>query len=220
MSPESHRTLSKHLLRYGLRGLGAGSDEAIGPQARFEPGVGAHDSSSHEKCCLSRIAPLGRSPVKPMLQIILHRAIRIQIPRSKGFISTPNSCSTTARSVTAASESHSVVTLACAICSVLKSSTTGAKDFATVEEWAGNGRSILENSLIDLVCSVRGTRHCATGAAGLPCTSVRGGTDCVTTLPAVTTAPRPITTLGKIMTPGPMNASLSILTPRNSRNVR
>src|SRR5437016_13524818 len=119
-------------------------------------------------------------------------------------------------SVTAAIQSHSFVSLACGNRPDLHSFPTRRSSDLTAEAGPGNGRSVLENSLIDLVCSVRGTPHCATGAAGLPCTSVSGGTDCVTTLPAVTTAPRPITTLGKIMTPGPMNASLSILTPRNS----
>ena len=44
---------------------------------------------------------------------------------------------------------------------------------------------------------VRGTPHFAIATAGLPCTSVIGGTDFVTTLPAATTAPRPITTFGE-----------------------
>src|SRR6516162_5776163 len=75
-----------------------------------------------------------------------------------------------------------------------------------------NGLSRRENSFM-LVFSLRGTRHVATGTAGLPCTTVIGDTERVTTLPAVTTAPCPMVTLDKMIAPGPINASRSILTP-------
>jgi hypothetical protein len=42
----------------------------------------------------------------------------------------------------------------------------------------------------------------ATCVAGFPCTSDIGATECVTTLPAVTTAPRPIVIFGRIIEPG------------------
>ena len=41
----------------------------------------------------------------------------------------------------------------------------------------------------------------ATGWAGLPCATVIGGTEAVTTLPAVTTALRPMVTLGSEIAP-------------------
>src|SRR3970282_1669862 len=62
------------------------------------------------------------------------------------------------------------------------------------------------------VSAPSGTPQRATGTAGLPCTSVIGATDCVTTLPAGTTGPRPIVTLGSTIAPGPMKTSSSILT--------
>ena len=74
------------------------------------------------------------------------------------------------------------------------------------------GFSRLENSFSG-VLGQRGTPHVAIGTAGLPCTIVIAGTDLVTTLPAVTTAPSPICTSGRIMTPGPMKAFLPILMP-------
>jgi hypothetical protein len=56
----------------------------------------------------------------------------------------------------------------------------------------------------------------ATGLAGFPCTIVRGGTWRDTTLPAVTTAPCPIVTSGRITAFGPMNTSSSIRTETSS----
>ena len=50
------------------------------------------------------------------------------------------------------------------------------------------GLSCRLNSLIGVFIP-SGTPHRATGTAGLPCTMVRRGTDLVTTLPALTTAP-------------------------------
>src|SRR5207302_10138326 len=78
------------------------------------------------------------------------------------------------------------------------------------------GLSPLANSFID-TSSLSGTSTVAIGCAGLPCTIVLGGTDLVTTLPAVTIAPRPIVTFGNTITPAPSEASSSINTPRCSR---
>src|ERR1039458_502483 len=78
-----------------------------------------------------------------------------------------------------------------------------------------NGLRCLANSLI-VTSGPSGVPHDATGTAGFPCTAVIGGTDRVTTLPAVTTAPRPTTTPGRMMAPGPTKASRSIVTPLNS----
>ena len=44
-----------------------------------------------------------------------------------------------------------------------------------------------------------------------------GGTDLVTTLPAVTIAPRPMATFGNTITPTPSTASSTITTPSSSR---
>jgi hypothetical protein len=60
-------------------------------------------------------------------------------------------------------------------------------DFAEVELSDVRRR---ENAFKEM-SGVRGTPHFAMATAGLPCTTVIGGTDFVTTLPAVTTAPRP-----------------------------
>src|ERR1039457_5564012 len=54
------------------------------------------------------------------------------------------------------------------------------------------------------VCNPSGTPHRATRLAGLPCTTVIGGTDAVTTLPALMTAPSPMMTPGKINAHAPM----------------
>src|SRR5580658_8477594 len=74
------------------------------------------------------------------------------------------------------------------------------------------GFKLFEKSF-NVISGPSGTPHCATGTAGFPCTTVIGGTERVTTLPAVTTAPRPITTFGRITAHGPIKASFSILTP-------
>src|SRR5215472_16589323 len=74
-----------------------------------------------------------------------------------------------------------------------------------------SGFNLRRNSLY-AVAQVNGISQCAIGLAGLPCTIVMGGTERVTTLPAVTTAPRPIVTLGRMIAPGPMYASSSIRT--------
>ena len=76
-----------------------------------------------------------------------------------------------------------------------------------------SGLRRMENS-IKGVSGIRGTPHLATGTAGLPWTTVIGGTELVTTLPAVTTAPSPISTFGRMITPGPMKACFPIFTPR------
>src|SRR5579864_5961082 len=58
-----------------------------------------------------------------------------------------------------------------------------------------SGLSPRENSFC-VTAALSGTSHRATGTAGFPWTTVIGGTDRVTTLPAATTAPRPMTTFG------------------------
>jgi hypothetical protein len=63
------------------------------------------------------------------------------------------------------------------------------------------------------VSGTSGTPHLATGTAGLPWTTVIERTELVTTLPAVTTAPSPISTFGRMITPGPMKACFPIRTP-------
>ena len=57
-----------------------------------------------------------------------------------------------------------------------------------------------------------GTPQRATGSAGLPRTIVSGGTEVVTTLPAVITAPSPTVTWGSSSEPGPMKTSSPIRT--------
>ena len=80
----------------------------------------------------------------------------------------------------------------------------------------GSGLRFLENSFSETSRRI-GTPMRAIGLAGLPCTIVMGGTDVVTTLPAVTIDPRPMVTLGSTIAPGPTLASSSITTPRASR---
>lgn len=75
------------------------------------------------------------------------------------------------------------------------------------------GFNRLENSF-NGVSGHSGRPHLATGTAGLPWTNVIAGTGLVTTLPAVTTAPSPISTSGRMITPGPMKACFPIRTPR------
>jgi hypothetical protein len=58
----------------------------------------------------------------------------------------------------------------------------------------------LANSLTDTF-NPSGTSAVAIGRAGFLCTIVFGGTDFATTLPAVTIAPRPIVTFGKMIAP-------------------
>ena len=85
--------------------------------------------------------------------------------------------------------------------------------FGTSAGAAGRiGLSPFANSFID-TSSLSGTSTVAIGSAGLPCTIVLGGTDLVTTLPAVTIAPWPILTLGSTIAPGPTVTSSPITTP-------
>src|ERR1700732_3828283 len=60
------------------------------------------------------------------------------------------------------------------------------------------GRNPLLNCFNETSC-LSGISTVAIGRAGFPCTIVFGGTDFVTTLPAVTIDPRPIVTLGNTM---------------------
>ncbi len=78
------------------------------------------------------------------------------------------------------------------------------------------GRSCLEKFFNEEL-GTSGIPHLAMGTAGFPCTTVIGGTERVTTLPAVTTAPRPTTTPGSMIAPGPTKTSRSIFTPVVSR---
>src|SRR5208282_3186167 len=55
------------------------------------------------------------------------------------------------------------------------------------------GLNLAENSFKE-VSNKSGTPHLAMATPGLPCTTVFAGTGLVTTLPAVTTAPSPIST--------------------------
>src|SRR6476659_428054 len=79
-----------------------------------------------------------------------------------------------------------------------------------------NGRSERKNCPM-FVFSPNATPQVAIGRAGFPCTTVIGRTDDDTTLHAVTTAPRPIVTFGRMMAPGPMNVSSSIVIPCGPR---
>jgi len=88
-------------------------------------------------------------------------------------------------------------------------------EFTTDFAREASGRKAREKAFIETSC-LNGMPHLAIGTAGFPWTTVMAGTDCDTTLPAATTAPLPTMTFGKIIAPGPMNASRSILTPRNS----
>src|SRR5215471_10697228 len=96
------------------------------------------------------------------------------------------------------------------VCWLLVNGCRSAQTFAlSAELLVSSGVSCSENSFI-VIFAVNGTPHLATGTAGLPCTTVISGTERVTTLPAVTTAPRPMVTLANMIAPGPINASLSI----------
>src|SRR5258706_10244309 len=83
-------------------------------------------------------------------------------------------------------------------------------------DFLAKGLSRLENSF-NVTSDESGIPQFAMGTAGFPCTMVMGGTEWLTTLPAVTTAPRPMVTLGRRIAPGPMKASCSIFTPCVSR---
>src|SRR5271165_5031113 len=94
-----------------------------------------------------------------------------------------------------------------------QSASYGAHSFPGAVYLWESGLSRLENSFKE-VPAHNGTPHLATGTAGLPWTTVIAGTELVTTLPAVTTAPSPISTSGRMIAPGPTKARLPIFTPR------